>query len=109
MSDRHDLNALGAQLLTEAAESAHGRASCAVIHGDRQRAVLMAFTPGAGLGEHDAPPAATLHVLRGRALLVAGDEQWELSSGELVTIPQARHRVDVPDEETVLLLTVAVD
>ena len=108
MSDRQDLNTLGQELLSEAAQSAHGRASRAVIHGDRQRAVLMAYA-GSGLGEHDAPPAATPQVLRGRASVVAGDDQWELSAGELVTIPQERHRVDVPDEATVLLLTVAVD
>ncbi len=109
MSDHHDLTALGQELLSQAAESPHGRISQAVIHGDRQRAVLMAFTPGASLGEHEAPPAATFHVLRGRALLKAGDEQWDVTAGELVPIPQARHSVEVPDEDTLVLLTVAVD
>jgi quercetin dioxygenase-like cupin family protein len=108
-TDRHDLTALGEELLAQAADSPHGRASRAVIHGDRQRAVLMAFKPGSALGEHEAPPAATLQVLRGRALLRAGDREWDLGSGELVPIPQSRHSLEVADEDAVVLLTVAVD
>ena len=77
MSDRHDLNALADDLLAQASDSPHGRASLTVAHGDRQRAVLMAFSPGAELGEHEAPPAATLQVLRGQALLRAGDDEWD--------------------------------
>jgi quercetin dioxygenase-like cupin family protein len=109
MSERHDLHALGEELLAAAGESGHGRASRAVIHGDRQRAVLMAFKPGGALGEHDAPPAATLQVLRGHALLRAGEQEWDLGPGELVPIPQERHSLEVRDEDTVVLLTVAVD
>jgi quercetin dioxygenase-like cupin family protein len=109
MTDHHDLTSLGKELLGLAAESTHGLASRAVIHGSRQRAVLMAFTPGAALGEHEAPPAATFHVLRGRALLKAADQEWAVGAGELVPIPQERHSVEVPDEDTLVLLTVAVD
>ena len=105
----HDLTALGEELLDQARASGHGKASHTVVHGDRQRAVLMAFTSGAGLGEHDAPPAATFHVLRGHALLVSGDQRWDVGGGQVVPIPQARHRVEVPDADTVVLLTVAVD
>ena len=39
----------------------------------------------------------------------AGDEQWHVGAGEMVPIAQARHSVEVPDEPTVLLLTVAID
>lgn len=109
MSERHDLTALGKELLSQAGESAHGRASTAVVHGDRQRAVLMAFTAGGELGEHEAPPAATLQVLSGQAVLRAGDDEWDLSAGELMVIPQSRHSLRVPDGDAVVLLTVAVD
>lgn len=108
MSERHDLHALGEELLAQAGESGHGVASRSVVHGERQRAVLMAFMSGSALGEHDAPPAATLQVLRGRAVLIAGEQEWELAAGELVPIPQARHRLEVRDEDAVVLLTVAV-
>lgn len=109
MTERFDLNALGEELITQAADSSHGRASRAVVHGDRQRAVLMAFTAGSELGEHEAPPAATLQVIRGSAVLSAGDDSWTLEAGELMVIPQARHSLQVPDGEAVVLLTVAVD
>ena len=109
MDRQQDLTTLADELLAEAEGSAHGRASRTVVHGDRLRAVLLGFTPGAALGEHEAPPAATFHVIRGRATLTAGDEQWDVGAGEMVPIPQARHSVEVPDEPTVLLLTVAID
>jgi quercetin dioxygenase-like cupin family protein len=108
MSEQHDLTTLGQDLLAQAADSGHGTASRAVVHGERMRAVLIAFTPGGRLDEHDAPPAATLQVLRGRAVLGAGDDRWELGAGGLVTIPQARHSLDVPEEETLVLLTVCL-
>jgi quercetin dioxygenase-like cupin family protein len=108
MSETHDLTALGEELLARARESDHGTASRSVMHEDRMRAVLMAFTPGTGLGEHEAPPAASFHVLRGRALLLADGEPREVGAGHVVPIPRARHSVEVPDEETLVLLTVAV-
>jgi quercetin dioxygenase-like cupin family protein len=108
MSEQHDLEALGQDLLTQAAESPHGTASRAVVHGDRMRAVLIAFRPGTSLDEHDAPPAATLQVLRGRAVLVAGEDRAEVEAGALVTIPQSRHSLEVPEVETVALLTVCL-
>ena len=104
MTERFDLHALGEELMSQASEPAHGRASRAVVHGDRQRAVLMAFTAGSELGEHEAPPAATLQVVRGSAVLSAGDESWALETGELMVIPQARHSLQVPDGEAVVLL-----
>lgn len=108
MSQQVDLHALGEELLVKARTSTHKTASTSVVHSDRQRAVLMAFAPGSGLGEHDSPPAATLHVLRGRARLRAGDQSWDLGAGELVAIPPERHWLEVEAEETVALLTVTV-
>lgn len=108
MNQQVDLHALGEELLAKARTSKHKTASASVVHGDRQRAVLMAFTPGSGLGEHDTPPAATLHVLRGRARLRCGEQSWDLGAGGLVAIPAARHWLEVGEEETVALLTVTV-
>lgn len=109
MNQQVDVHALGEELLAKARTSKHRTASASVVHGERQRAVLMAFTPGSGLGEHDTPPAATLHVLRGHARLRAGEESWELGAGELVAIPPARHSLEVDEVETLALLTVSLD
>ena len=102
-----DLHALGEELLATARESPDGRASRVVEHGARQRAVLMALRGGTGLGEHDSPPAATFHVLSGRARLVAGERVWDVPAGGLVPIPPYRHSVET-DEDALILLTVAL-
>ena len=108
MSDEiTDLHKAGEELLATARESSDGRASHTVVHGDRMRAVLMALVNGTGLGDHDGPPAATFQVVSGRARLIAGDRVWELTAGEVVTIPQERHSVET-DEDVVILLTVAL-
>ena len=82
MSDEiTDLQQAGEELLATARESSDGRSSRAVVHGDRMRAVLMALVNGTGLGEHDAPAAATFQVVSGRARLIAGDQVWEVPAG----------------------------
>ena len=102
-----DLYELGEELLAEASGATNGVASRAVVHGDRQRAVLIAIRAGHGLGEHGAPPAATLQLLKGAATLRAGDAEIELSAGRLTEIPQQRHDLTAA-EDTVALLTVAI-
>jgi hypothetical protein len=57
-------------------------------------------------GTHEAPGAASLQVLRGRARLVAGAEVVELGPHQLAPIPPRRHSLHA-DEDTVVLLTVA--
>jgi quercetin dioxygenase-like cupin family protein len=103
-----DLEQLGEALLAEAADATNGTASRAVVRGDRQRAVLMAIRAGHALGEHNAPPAATVQVLRGRATLHAGEERTELGPGQLAEVPQRRHDL-AAEQDTVALLTVAID
>lgn len=102
-----DLRAVGEELLTAARASTDGRASKVVEHGPRQRAVLMALVAGTGLGEHASPPAATFHVLSGRARVVGPDRVWDVPTGGLVPIPPERHSVE-NDEDTLILLTVAL-
>ena len=81
-----DLTAYAERLLAQARADARGKASAPVLKGERQRALLVALTAGAGLGEHSSPPAASLHVLSGRFRLYAGELGWECGPGELVAI-----------------------
>ena len=57
-----DLSTLADELLEAARNDLQRKASRLVIHGTKQRAVLMAILAGGGLAEHSSPPAATLHV-----------------------------------------------
>ena len=59
-----DLTAYG-EAVGPARADARGKASVR-SSGERQRALLVALTVGAGLAEHSSPPAASLHVLSGR-------------------------------------------
>lgn len=103
-----DLSTLADELLEAARNDLQRKASRLVIHGTTQRAVLMAILAGGGLAEHASPPAATLHVLRGRIRLYAGDAaEWFVSAGQVVAIPPERHSVDAL-EDSAFLLTVAL-
>jgi quercetin dioxygenase-like cupin family protein len=68
--------------------------------------VLFALRAGSHLPEHDAPPAATLQVLRGEMRLVAQDEQWLLRAGQILPIPPVRHWVEGVTDSVALLTIV---
>jgi len=100
-----NLTAAGAALLAQARADARGKATLPVLKGERQRALLVALTAGAGLAEHASPPAASLHVLSGCFRLSSADHEWVCGPAELVAIPPERHAVDCL-EDGVFLLTV---
>lgn len=102
-----DLVQVSKELLVQAADSSAGRASKSLLHGEHQRAVLIALTAGNELAEHDSPLAATLQVLTGRCRLTAGEKKWLLGSAEIVPIPPERHAVEALDD-CVILLTVSL-
>ena len=58
------------------------------------------------LDEHENPGEATLQVLHGRVTLVAGENRWNGSPGDLMFIPDSRHALEAV-EDSVVLLTVA--
>lgn len=101
-----DLGALADQVLQEATEHPSGLRTLPVVRGPLQQVVMFALREGSQLPEHDAPPAATLQVLRGEVVLVAGPQRWTLPSGALLPIPPARHHVDAVSD-AVCLLTIA--
>lgn len=55
------------------------------------------------MADHDAPPAATLHVVTGQVRLHTDDHEWLLSSGDLVRIPPQRHGLQALADAAVLL------
>ena len=104
-----DLTALATELLEKAATGRSGRAAHTLPHPvDGLRQTVMALLAGADLGEHESPGPATLQVLRGQVRIVAGNGGVPLHAGEITPVPMQRHGVHA-DEDSVLLLTVAVE
>ena len=62
---------------------------------------------GTSLGEHENPGEATVQVLHGRVTLVAGENRWNGSPGDLMFVPDSRHALEAV-VDSVVLLTVAM-
>ena len=106
--ERTSLTALADEQLAAAREASSGRAAVTVYGGQqhRLRQTLIALTAGTRLGEHEAPPEATLQVLVGEVTLHAGSTTWTGGNGDHVAIPQQRHDLEAITDAAVLL-TVA--
>jgi len=102
------LDAIARERLEEATAAASGRSSETVVGGHEKvlRQTVLALRAGAGLGEHENPGEATVHVLRGRITLSAGKDSWDGRSGDLLVVPNERHSLQA-HEDSVILLTVA--
>jgi quercetin dioxygenase-like cupin family protein len=101
------LGRLADGLLAEARGHHSGRSANTIMTGASMRATVIALTEGTELAEHEAPPAATLQVLAGDVELLAGDDRWALTTGEVIAIPQRRHSLHA-GSDAVVLLTVAL-
>jgi quercetin dioxygenase-like cupin family protein len=94
----------------ETASTASSGRSAHTIYGGHEHALrqtLIALRAGSNLDEHENPGEATLQVLTGRVTLVAGDDRWDGSPGDLMTIPDSRHALEAV-EDSAVLLTVAL-
>lgn len=103
------LTTLAQEQITAARQGSSGR-SAVTVHGGHEhslRQTVIGLNAGHGLAEHESPGEATLQVLAGRVALVAGEVSCEMTSGEYVLIPPARHRLDAL-EDSAVLLTVSV-
>jgi quercetin dioxygenase-like cupin family protein len=105
---RFSLEALGHELLDRAAGAGGGHTADTVVGGHEHvlRQTVIALVKGAMLAEHDSPGEASVHVLSGRVRLACGELSWDGRSGDLLVVPDARHRLEAL-EDSVVLLTVA--
>jgi len=98
------LETVGAQL-DAARASTHGRSAQLVLHDGVLRQTVIALVAGTELAEHNSPPAASLHVLKGR-VQVTGVEESEVETGTLVLLTHQRHAVLALEDSVFLLTTV---
>ncbi|MFI8519864.1 MFS transporter [Streptomyces sp. NPDC085481] len=101
-----DLGALADEHLAKARAAAHGRSAHVVVHDGVLRQSVIALVSGMSLDEHNAPPAASLQVLRGRVELTASGRGEELAAGQLQMLPKERHGLTALDDAVVLLTAV---
>lgn len=103
-----DLGALADELLAQAAEAPARRAARTLPHPvDGLRQTVLALLGGSELSEHEAPGAASLQVLRGKARIVADEDTIGVSENQRAPIPPVRHSLHA-DEDLVVLLSVAL-
>ncbi|GGK49600.1 hypothetical protein GCM10011591_21300 [Nocardia camponoti] len=76
-------------------------------HTHALRQTLVALTEGQSLAEHDGHSDATIQVLTGTLVLIAGTDEWKGSAGDLLVVPRVRHSVKAIDD-VAFLLTVAI-
>ena len=101
------LGDLADELLALARDHHSRRAARTVMSAASMRATVIALAADAELAEHEAPPAATLQVMRGKGELAAGEQRWTLAAGDIITIPQQWHSL-LATTDAVVLLTVAL-
>ncbi len=102
------LVALAREQLAAAGRSPAGR-SAHTVHGGHEhmlRQTLIALVAGHALAEHANPGEATVHVLQGRVLLASGEDSWNGSPGDLLTVPHGPHTLTAVEDSAVLLTVV---
>lgn len=99
------LDRIADDLLESARAEESGRAARLLVHDGPLRQTLMALRAGAGLAEHNSPPAASMQVLRGRVRVTA-QEHDELAEGEIAALTHHRHGVQAQEDSVFLLSTV---
>lgn len=102
------LDAVVREQLERAQQEGSRRSAVTVCGGHEKslRQVVIALCEGAKLAEHENPGEATVHVLRGRVRLRAGEDSWDGRAGDLLMVPDARHELDAIEDAAVLLTVV---
>jgi quercetin dioxygenase-like cupin family protein len=107
--EKFSLTALAREQLELAQRASSGRSASTVYGGHEHtlRQTVIALEARQVLEEHENPGEATVHVLRGRVRLAAGENSWEGSTGDLLIVPDSRHSLEAL-EASAVLLTVAI-
>lgn len=104
---KKSLTTLAHEHLDKARAGSNGRSAVTIYGGQEHslRQTMIALRAESGLDEHESPGEATLQVIQGRVTLVAQENRWNGTPGDLMVIPDSRHSVEAV-EDSVILLTV---
>jgi quercetin dioxygenase-like cupin family protein len=102
------LTAVAREQLAGAERASSGRSAHTVYGGHERvlRQTVIALVAGQKLDEHENPGESTVQVLHGRVRLIAGQDVWDGSKGDLIVVPAARHALEAV-EASMILMTVA--
>ena len=101
-----DLNEVVAQLRSEPQAGEGGHRQKAIYKEGGVTMALFVFDRFTGLAPHRARGIVSMHVLRGRVKITAGDEVHELPAGQLLVLaPDIEHAV-AAEVESELLVTI---
>lgn len=105
---KFSLVAVAREQQTKAAAAPAGRAADTVYGGSHRalRQTVVALSAGTELAEHDNPGEATVQVLYGRIKLIAGEQSWDGRDGDMLVVPNERHKVAALTDAAILLTVV---
>ncbi len=96
-------------LRARARQAASGRAAKTLVKEGPLRITIIALRRGTLLHEHSVAGPFSVQVLRGRAHLTAGDDEFVLHKGAIVAFPaETPHSVEA-HSDCALLITVVVN
>lgn len=106
--EKVSLTALARVQLDLAKKASSGRSATTVFGGHEHslRQTIIAISADHKLDEHASPGEATVHVIRGRVRLVAGEVSWDGTNGDLLIVPDAQHSLEALEDSVVLLTVV---
>jgi quercetin dioxygenase-like cupin family protein len=102
------LVAAARQALEQARSAPTGR-SASTLYGGHEHALrqtVIALRAGSALHEHENPGEATVQVLTGRVQLSTDSTVWDGRQGDLLIVPDQRHRLNAVEDSTILLTAV---
>lgn len=95
------------EFIDEAALARVGRTARTLVKEGPLRVTLVVLAHGGALAEHHADGPITVHLLSGRIRFHAGEDEWMLEEGDLLSLPAGvPHSVEAEDR-SVFLLTVS--
>ncbi|WP_436770685.1 cupin [Yinghuangia sp. YIM S09857] len=98
--------ALAREHLQKATASEHGRSAHLFLHEGPLRQTVIALTAGSALDEHNAPVAASIHVLSGSVRITAAGGDVDVPEGCVQAVPQERHGLTALEDAAVVLTAV---